>query len=79
MKLNHGWNATFLDNDRCVFCTKSNTPRPRKLLMKWDGEHGSLKRIDQTTGMAYLDSHDRLPPESRKQLKAVCQKRWGEE
>jgi len=76
MKLDHGWFAMFLDDERCVHLTKRDTAQPRKLLMKWDGMF--LKRIDPVTGLAQLDSYDRLPPTARKKLKGVCQKRWGE-
>jgi hypothetical protein len=77
MKLNHGWNATMVDGSKRVLLTKPGIKARRTLCMQW--EPPFLRRVDPVSGVTIVDTFDRLPPDTRSDLVAVCKARWGME
>jgi hypothetical protein len=77
MILSFGWTATFLDARRRIVLSKPGTSNTRRLYMEYKPPF--VRRIDPKSGVALVDTFNRLPMQTHKQLVTACRERWGPE
>jgi len=76
MRLEHGWNARFIDQSRRALCWKPGSAH-RRICYEYLGKaFRSMRRVDCKTGAILTDNFNQVPPVCLNQLIEAARERW---